>query len=78
VGLSVKFEDTEEVKKFIEETESGMYKGVNADKEVVWVMLEQGVGMDVHTNQSNGHVRIDDYNKNGLKVSETFNGRWDK
>lgn len=68
----------EERAKFIAENESSMYGGKNEEGEEVVVMLEKGLGMDVHTYQSNGWIRVDEYFEHGLIVGTTYKGRWDK
>jgi len=45
----LEFEEWEVRKKFIEETESGIYDGVNVDGEKVLVFLEKNQGMLVKT-----------------------------
>lgn len=76
--MQLSFEKTEDVSNFINNTESGMYQGKTDEGEKAVVMLEQGVGMDVHVYQKNGWIRVDDYNQLGIKEGETFNGRWNK
>lgn len=74
--VKLDFSDSAAVRKFIEETESGMYSGKNVDGEKVALMHDKGIGFDLHTYQNNGWVRVNDYGKNGYCEGETFNGRW--
>lgn len=76
--LAISFDEISDVKKFIHETKSDMYGGNNTSDERVVVMLEQGVGMSVRTYQENGWIRLDEYDADGCKELETFNGRWNK
>lgn len=72
----IDFTEPNSVKKAIQMLESSIYGGKNVDGENVDVLLEQNVGMVVHVYQSNGWIRIDEYNADGIKESETYNGRW--
>lgn len=74
-GLNLSFGDYEEIKAFINNTESGIYQGVNTDKEKVFVFLDKGKGMDVKTYQTNGWIRVNSYDKDGFSEGETFEGR---
>lgn len=40
--------------------------------------MQENEGMDVHFYQKNGWIRVDEYDKDDFKVSESFSGRWDK
>lgn len=66
------FNNRESIKKFIKETESGMYAGQNVDGENVIVCVSKGEGMDVKTLQKNNWWVIHEYDENGFFVSETF------
>ena len=59
-------------KKFINETETGMYVGKNVDSEDVLVKVSKGKGMEVETLQGNGWWMIHDYNEDGICESEAF------
>ncbi|MGQ7228377.1 hypothetical protein [Bacillus cereus] len=74
----INLENPIEIENLIKETESGMYGSHNDKGESVTLFIQQGQAMDIHVFQSNGWVRIDEYNMSGLKVSESFSGRWDK
>ncbi|MGE6347981.1 hypothetical protein ACQKIY_25095 [Bacillus mycoides] len=75
---NINLENPIEVEELIKETESGMYGSTNDKGENVTVFIQQGEGMDIHVNQSNGWIRVDEYSIEGLKVSESFSGRWNK
>ena len=51
------------------------YVGHNADGESVLVSIMTN-GITVRTEQSNGWVRVNYYDENGLAAGETFDGRW--
>jgi len=51
------------------------YGGHNADGEAVLVSILPNE-ITVRTNQSNGWVRVNYYDENGLNAGETFDGRW--
>ena len=76
--MQLSFNETKDVRKFIEETESGLYSGVNEDGDKVAVLVEQGVGLEVLTNQKNGWIRVNEYDEDGCLEIETFRGRWNK
>lgn len=60
------------------ELKSNMYSSVNEDGEVVTVMVQEGVGFDIRTNQINGWVRVDSYDyDDGIWIQgESYAGRW--
>lgn len=60
------------IAEFIAEHESKTYEGKNGDGERLTATVEKGVGMTVHTYQSNGKIRVNTYNKEGFQVTETF------
>lgn len=68
--------DNNDVKKMITENESGLYSSVNEDGESVIVRLDQSRGCVIDTNQSNGWIRFDEYDKRGYLVSQGYHGRW--
>jgi hypothetical protein len=72
------FSDTKAVKEFIQNTESGMYTGRNVEGESIMILHDQGDGFELHTEQSNGWVRVNSYNEHGLCDGEHWNGRWRK
>lgn len=64
--------------RFIQEQESDFYGGKDEDGNTVRISLQQGSGMDIHTNQSNGWTRVDEYDTDGFNVGSGFDGRWDR
>lgn len=76
--FDIKLSSPECVKELIQKTESGMCSSVSNDGEKVVVFMQQNKGMDVHFCQKNSWIRVDVYDKDGFKVSESFSGRWDK
>ena len=62
----------------LQDTESGMYGGKNADGEDVIVLREVGDGMEILTFQSNGWLRANYFTEEGFSDGEAFKGRWDK
>ncbi|HDR7066985.1 TPA: hypothetical protein QCW42_004091 [Bacillus cereus] len=76
--LAWDFSDREEIKRLIETTENGMYESHNEDGNKVIVFVQQGAGLDTHTYQSNGWIRVDSYDENGFWEGDTFSGRWDR
>ena len=76
--FDINLDSPECVKKLIQETENGMYSSVSNDGEKVVVYIQQNKCMDVHFYQKNGWIRVDGYDEDGFKVSESFSGRWDK
>lgn len=57
---------------FIASNPSKTYEGKNGDGERLTATVKKGVGMTVHTYQSNGKVRVNTYNKEGFQTNETF------
>lgn len=51
------------------------FAGINAEGESVLVSIMPDK-ITVRTNQSNGWVRVNYYDENGLAAGETFDGRW--
>lgn len=74
----IDFTEPNSVKEAIQTLESSIYGGTNKDGEKVSILLEQNVGMTVITYQLNGWIRITEYDSDGFKESETFNGRWNR
>lgn len=74
----IDFTEPNSVKEAIQTLESSVYGGKNVDGEKVIVLLQRNIGMTVHVHQSNGWIRVDDYDAAGYKESETYNGRWNK
>lgn len=52
------------------------YFGVNEDGEDVIVSFDTEDGIVIRTNQSNGWVRVNYYDKDGYATAETFDGKW--
>lgn len=75
---NINLENPIEVEELIRNTESGMYGSKNDSGNEVTVYMQQGEGMDLHVNQDNGWIRVDEYSVEGLKISESFAGRWNK
>ena len=76
LDVPLNFDDISNIQKFIQDTESSLYGGKNVDGETVNVMVEKGVGMSVRTYQLNNWIRLDEYDVNGIKELETYEGRW--
>jgi hypothetical protein len=76
--VKLDFSDTKAVKDFINNTRSGMYFGKNVEGESIMILLDKEEGFELHTDQSNGWTRINDYNEDGVCEGERWNGRWDK
>ena len=76
--MAIDLSDSEQVKKIVNETESGMYSSETEDGEKVVIFLDKGKAMDVKVYQPNGWIRVDEYGENGYKQSETFDGKWNK
>lgn len=74
----INFTEPNSVKNAIQSLASNIYGGTNVAGERVAVMLQQNVGMTIHVYQSNDWIRVDEYDADGFKESETFNGRWHK
>ncbi len=68
----------EDLKRIIYENESGLYSSKNEDGEDVVVSVEQNEGCVIYTNQSNGWIRFEEYNKHGLVEGSGFEGKWNK
>lgn len=74
--FKIKLDEPEVVAKLIAETESGIYKSKDEDGCKVLVFMQQGYGMDVHTHQENGWIRVDTFGADGYKTEEMYHGRW--
>jgi hypothetical protein len=72
------FSDILSRRDFIQNTESGIYGGVNEEGENVMVFVDKGRGMDIRTFQSNGWLQVLDIDENGIIQGELFEGRWDR
>lgn len=53
----------------------GFFSGKNADDETVQLSIDPYM-MELTTFQSNGWVRVNFYDAEGLPCGETFNGKW--
>lgn len=53
------------------------FQGKNENDEIVWVSISSNE-ITVATYQSNGWVRVNYYDENGLASGEAYNGRWNK
>lgn len=53
-----------------------MFGGVNAEGEEVLLSISREKGIFLRTNQKNGLVRVNYYDKDGHRAGETFDGRW--
>lgn len=53
------------------------FQGKNEKDEIVWVSISSD-DITVATYQSNGWVRVNYYDENGLAAGEAYNGRWNK
>ena len=71
------FDDFNSIRYFIHNTESNLLGGKNVDGEEVVVSVQKGVGMTVRTFQSNKWIRVDEYDENGIRESESYDGRWE-
>ena len=54
---------------------NGIYAGTNADGEKVQLSVASDK-VELTTLQSNGWVRVNFYNAEGLPCGETFDGKW--
>lgn len=72
VTLELTYMNHKGIAAFITENESKTYEGKNGDGERLTASVEQGVGMTVHTYQSNGKIRVNTYNKEGFQTNEIF------
>lgn len=61
---------------FITDNPTGAYHGKNDEDELLYISLEQSVGMEVKVFQKNKWVRIDEYSERGLLLGELYEGRW--
>ena len=53
-----------------------IFTGENADGEMIVVSFDAKTGIKLVTNQSNGWVRVNYYDKEGYAEGETFDGKW--
>ena len=54
------------------------YCGINDQGERVRLSVSAAHGMEVHTNQSNGWIRVTHFDTAGLLTSESYGGKWNK
>lgn len=78
IELTINLDSPENVKNLIKKTENGMYSSTSETGENIVVYIQQNEGMEIHFYQKNGWVRVDEYDVDGYKISETFSGRWNK
>lgn len=52
------------------------FSGTNENGESVLVSIDKERGITVRTEQTNGWVRINYYDKDGLYEGESYDGRW--
>ena len=76
--LSAQFADSEGRRELIVKygDASTMFTGENADGEMVTLSIDKENGIVLKTNQKNGWVRVNYYNKEGVAEGETFEGKW--
>lgn len=53
-----------------------MFTGENAEGEMVTMSIDKENGIVLKTYQTNGWVRVNYYNKDGVAEGETFEGKW--
>ena len=62
------------------ELETGLYTSKDEDGCDVLLVVQQGVGFDLHTNQKNGWIRVDSFDYDAedktFTRGESFEGRW--
>lgn len=75
--LTVNFNDIECRRKLIElyGDKNTAYSGVNDQGEKVYIAISKH-GIQTRTNQSNGWIRVNYYDKNGHCDGESYDGRW--
>ena len=76
IGIKYNLGEFEDRKELYEILESGLYGCKNEDGEDVLVFFEKDEGMDIHTFQDNGWLRVNYFNNEGYSDGETFKGRW--
>lgn len=54
-----------------------LYDGTNESGERVFLSVSDS-GILIRTWQSNGYVRVDEYDEDGYLVGEIYDSRWDK
>lgn len=76
--LSIRFADIKGRKELIAKygDSNTMFTGENADGEMVTLSIDKENGIVLKTNQTNGWVRVNYYNKEGVAEGETFEGKW--
>lgn len=76
--LSVRFPSVEGRKELIEKYGDSkcMFSGENEDGQLVTVSIDKENGIVVKTNQHNGWIRVNYYDKNGETEGEGFDGKW--
>lgn len=62
------------------ELKTNIYCSKNEDGCDVIIIVQEGVGFDIHTNQKNGWIRVDSYDydsENGIwSQGESYEGKW--
>ncbi|MEX3623541.1 hypothetical protein [Viridibacillus arvi] len=76
LNAPIDFINPNSVKDAIQTLESSIYGGTNVDSENIVLMVQQHESLIVLTYQSNGWIRGDEYNADGLKEVEGYQGRW--
>ena len=76
--LSARFADPAGRRELIEKygDSKDMYFGENADGEEVAVSIDKENGIILKTNQHNGWIRVNYYDKDGIATGKSFDGRW--
>ncbi len=76
--LSARFSTIEGRKELIEKygDSDTMYVGENEDGEMVAISIDRERGIVLKTNQENGWVRVNYYDKDGIGEGESFDGKW--
>lgn len=69
-----KLETAEERKKFISQTESGIYTGINVDGEEVVVIVQQFQGLEIktHHKEKPKWYEVQSYDKEGYQESLSY------
>ena len=76
--LSARFADIDGRKALIEKygDSKSMFSGENADGETVEVSIDKENGIILKTNQHNGWIRVNYYDKDGTAAGESCDGKW--
>lgn len=74
MGLVIDFSDRGTIKKFICENQSSVYEGTNIEGEEVFILLEQGMGMDVKTikKEKPRWFQVVEYDSDGYQLSVSY------